>query len=200
MCVVGEKVEETYYVAGKDWCSSTESSKYVCTRGEKKIEVGGVVFGYFFSNILQFQIHEALCKASGQYKEDDPASRPLFKCDIYRSKEAGVLLSHMMQYGSSVPWNEALFTATGESRLDAKALREYFRPLEEWLLAENLRTGEFVGWIYDGDYCKYSIQTANLQVSGGYYNTAPSMFSSLNYVSILFVALMTLAYSYGRSD
>uniref|UniRef100_A0A8D8R5L9 Angiotensin-converting enzyme n=1 Tax=Cacopsylla melanoneura TaxID=428564 RepID=A0A8D8R5L9_9HEMI len=152
--------------------------------------------GYFVSNILQFQIHEALCKASGQYKPDDPSSKSLFKCDIYRSKEAGVLLSHMMQYGSSVPWNEALFTATGESRLDAKSLREYFRPLEEWLLAENLRTGEFVGWIYDGDYCKYSIQTANLQVSGGYYNTATSMFSYLNYVTLLIAALITLAHSY----
>jgi Angiotensin-converting enzyme. len=54
----------------------------------------------------------------------------------------------MMQFGSSVPWNEALFTATGESRLDANALREYFRPLEDWLVAENLRTGEFVGWTY----------------------------------------------------
>ncbi|KAL1454415.1 hypothetical protein WDU94_010674 [Cyamophila willieti] len=51
MCVVGEiggEVEKTYYggvgmVAGKDWCSSSESSKYVCTRGEKKMEVGGVV-------------------------------------------------------------------------------------------------------------------------------------------------------------
>ncbi|KAL1450355.1 hypothetical protein WDU94_002729 [Cyamophila willieti] len=30
-------------VAGKDWSSSSESSKYVCTRGEKKMEVGGVV-------------------------------------------------------------------------------------------------------------------------------------------------------------
>ncbi|KAI5727658.1 hypothetical protein M8J77_005279 [Diaphorina citri] len=150
---------------------------------------------YYVSNILQFQIHEALCKASGQYRADDPSSKPLFKCDIYRSKEAGVLLNHMMQFGSSVPWNEALFTATGESRLDANALREYFRPLEDWLVAENLRTGEFVGWTYDGDYCKYSIQTANLQVSGGYYNAAPSTFSSLNYSSLLLIVLATSLFS-----
>ncbi|KAJ8978211.1 hypothetical protein NQ317_002031 [Molorchus minor] len=61
-------------------------------------------------------------------------------------------------------------SGNGESRLDGSALREYFRPLEYWLRNENLRTGEFVGWLYDGDYCKQSIETAGLQVYGGFYN------------------------------
>jgi len=49
-------------------------------------------------------------------------------------------------------------------------LREYFAPLEEWLRLESLRTNEYVGWNYDGDYCKRSIETAGLQIFGGYYN------------------------------
>lgn len=84
-----------------------------------------------------------------------------------------------MERGSSVPWNEALFQVTGESRMDGSALREYFRPLEEWLRNENLRTQEFVGWVYDGDYCKQSIQTAGLQVYGGFYNAATHQTSSV---------------------
>ena len=58
----------------------------------------------------------------------------------------------MMRLGASVPWQEALYAATGESRLSGQALREYFRPLEEWLRSENLRTQEFVGWTYGKIY------------------------------------------------
>lgn len=61
----------------------------------------------------------------------------------------------IMTPGSSEPWIKVLFDATGETRLDGQALREYFRPLEEWLRSENIRTGEYVGWTYDGDYCKF---------------------------------------------
>lgn len=53
-----------------------------------------------------------------------------------------------METGSSVPWQKTLEDATGHVRLDGEAVREYFRPLEEWLRSENLRTGELVGWTY----------------------------------------------------
>ena len=72
--------------------------------------------------------------------------------------------SELMEKGSSLPWSETLSQAIGESRLSGAAMREYFRPLEDWLRNENLRTQEFVGWVYDGDYCKQSIETAGLQV------------------------------------
>lgn len=78
-----------------------------------------------------------------------------------------------MSKGASQPWQEVLQESLGEGRLDGSALREYFAPLEEWLRLENLRTNEYVGWNYDGDYCKRSIETANLQVFGGYYNKTP---------------------------
>lgn len=58
------------------------------------------------------------------------------------------LLRKLMEKGSSMPWSETLYEATGETRLDGSALREYFRPLEEWLRNENLRTQEYVGWNY----------------------------------------------------
>lgn len=60
-----------------------------------------------------------------------------------------------MEKGAEQPWQEVLQDVIGENRLDGSALREYFRPLEDWLRNENLRNNEFVGWIYDGDYCKH---------------------------------------------
>ncbi|KAI8423954.1 hypothetical protein MSG28_002624 [Choristoneura fumiferana] len=126
---------------------------------------------YFVSTVLQFQIHRALCERTGQFIPGDP-SRPLHKCDIYRNPEAGKILTRLMERGSSVPWTQTLQESIGESRLNGEALRDYFRPLEEWLRSENLRTGEYLGWSYDGDYCKFSIETAGLQVYGGFYNAA----------------------------
>ncbi|XP_065226305.1 angiotensin-converting enzyme-like [Planococcus citri] len=150
--------------------------------------------GYYFGTVLEFQIFRALCKAAGQYVEND-ARKPLHKCDIYRSREAGSILRRLMESGSSLPWQETLRLAIGENRLDASAVRDYFKPLEEWLRNENLRTGEFVGWVYDGDYCKYSIETANLQVYGGFYNNSNVLSFSL---SLLFISCLTVILSHTR--
>lgn len=76
-----------------------------------------------------------------------------------------------MAKGASQPWQEVLEETIGVNRLDGSALREYFAPLEEWLRQENLRNQEIVGWRYDGDYCKRSLETARLEIFGGYYNS-----------------------------
>ncbi|XP_043273718.1 angiotensin-converting enzyme [Venturia canescens] len=132
----------------------------------------------FVAGVLQFQLYRGLCQAAGQRFLDDPR-RPLHRCDFYRSPAAGRVLGRLMEKGSSRPWQDTLQEATGEFRLDGSALREYFRPLEDWLRTENLRNGEVVGWSYDGDYCKRSIETAGLQVFGsGFYNSAMNLHSS----------------------
>ncbi|KAK0085274.1 hypothetical protein PV325_005491 [Microctonus aethiopoides] len=132
-------------------------------------------------------LYRGLCQAAGQRYPDDPR-RPLHRCDFYRSPEAGRVLGRLMEKGSSRPWQDTLEEAIGEFRLDGSALREYFRPLEDWLRTENLRFGEIVGWSYDGDYCKRSIETAGLQVFGnGFYNSALSHQSSIILIAVLFL-------------
>jgi len=96
-----------------------------------------------------------------------------------------------MSKGASQPWQEVLEETLREGRLDGTALREYFAPLEEWLRQENLRTNEYVGWNYDGDYCKRSIETAGLQIFGGYYNGGNRPGSSSYLYPLIF-----LIYSY----
>ncbi|CAK9824619.1 Angiotensin-converting enzyme [Anthophora retusa] len=148
----------------------------------------------FVAGVLQFQLYRALCQAAGQRSVDDPR-RPLHRCDYYRSSEAGKILGKIMERGSSTPWQETLQEAIGEGTLDASALREYFRPLEDWLRTENLRNGDVVGWSYDGDYCKRSIETAGLQVYGsGFYNDASTINSRtiLPGILIIFLTIFTL--------
>lgn len=92
---------------------------------------------YFLAHILQFQFHRALCKTAGH-------TGPLHECSIFNSKDAGQKLWKMMQMGSSKPWPKALAAVTGKEQMDATALREYFGPLEKWLVEKN--KGQKCGW------------------------------------------------------
>ncbi|RVE59444.1 hypothetical protein OJAV_G00188490 [Oryzias javanicus] len=94
---------------------------------------------YFVSFIIQFQFHEALCKAANH-------NGPLHTCDIYQSKAAGKLLSDVMKLGYSQPWPEVMAMITNSSKMSAQPLMRYFEPLVQWLEQENQRNGDVIGW------------------------------------------------------
>lgn len=85
---------------------------------------------YFLAHVLQFQFHRALCREAGD-------TGPLNRCSIYANKKAGAKFQQMLEMGTSKPWPEALKAVTGEERLDATAMLEYFAPLKAWLDAQN---------------------------------------------------------------
>ncbi|MEM6367174.1 MAG: M2 family metallopeptidase [Myxococcota bacterium] len=92
---------------------------------------------YFLARVLQFQFHEALCKASGH-------EGPLYTCSIYGSEEAGNRMKAMLALGMSKPWPEALEAITGQREMDGRALIAYFQPLLSWL--EEANQGQTCGW------------------------------------------------------
>ncbi|XP_053555757.1 angiotensin-converting enzyme [Bombina bombina] len=94
---------------------------------------------YFVSFVIQFQFHEALCNAAKQVG-------PLYKCDIYQSKEAGKLLGDAMKLGSSKPWPDTMEVITGQRNMSAHALLKYFEPLTNWLIEQNTKNGDILGW------------------------------------------------------
>lgn len=94
---------------------------------------------YFLARILQFQFQRALCKEIGY-------SGPLHRCSIYGNKSAGTKLNTMLALGASKPWPEALETLTGEKKMDASALADYFAPLKVWLDEQNKANHYRVGW------------------------------------------------------
>ncbi|WP_338766352.1 M2 family metallopeptidase [Massilia sp. METH4] len=85
---------------------------------------------YFLANLLQFQFHRALCREAGH-------EGPLHQCSIYGNEKAGKKLQAMLELGTSNPWPEALKAISGEDRIDAGALLEYFAPLKAWLDEQN---------------------------------------------------------------
>ncbi|HEU4836891.1 MAG TPA: M2 family metallopeptidase [Pyrinomonadaceae bacterium] len=85
---------------------------------------------YFLAHILQFQFHRALCREAG-------FSGPLYQCSIYGNKKAGDKLKAMLAMGASEPWPTALKAMTGEDKMDATAILDYFAPLKTWLDQQN---------------------------------------------------------------
>ena len=85
---------------------------------------------YFLAAILQFQFHRALCREAG-------FSGPLYQCSIYGNKKAGEKLKAMLAMGLSEPWPTALKAMTGEDKMDATAIIDYFAPLKTWLDQQN---------------------------------------------------------------
>jgi peptidyl-dipeptidase A len=94
---------------------------------------------YFLADILQFQFHRALCRQAG-YKG------PLNRCSIYNNKEAGARLNKMLEMGQSKPWPDALYEMTGERKMDATAIIDYFAPLKKWLDEQNAKDGAKLDW------------------------------------------------------
>ncbi len=85
---------------------------------------------YFLAHILQFQFHRALVRAAG-------FDGPIHRGSIYGSKEAGRRLGAMLTMGAEHEWPAALEAVTGERRMDARGLLEYFAPLRRWLDEQN---------------------------------------------------------------
>ena len=66
---------------------------------------------YFLAHILQFQLYRAMCREAGH-------TGPLHRCSFFGSREAGAKLARMLEAGQSQPWQETLFTMTGERQFD----------------------------------------------------------------------------------
>jgi len=85
---------------------------------------------YFLAHILQFQFHRALVRTAG-------VDGPLHRASIYGSVSAGKRLREMLAMGGSREWPDALEAVTGERRMEATGLLEYFAPLKRWLDEQN---------------------------------------------------------------
>ncbi|MFN0118945.1 MAG: M2 family metallopeptidase, partial [Blastocatellia bacterium] len=87
---------------------------------------------YFIAHVIQFQLHRALAREAG-------ATGPLHRASIFNSKAAGAKLKQMLEMGQSRPWPEALKAVTGEDKMDATAVLDYFAPLKKWLDEQNAK-------------------------------------------------------------
>lgn len=73
-------------------------------------------------------------RAGGQEGDGEPTGAD-FSC----RREA-------LKLGFSKPWPEAMELITGQPNMSADALMSYFEPLMTWLVQENKKNGEVLGW------------------------------------------------------
>jgi len=85
---------------------------------------------YFLAYVLEFQFYKAACEQAGW-------TGPLHRCTIYGNTEIGARFNRMLEMGASKPWPDALEAFTGQRRMDAGAMVDYFQPLMVWLEAQN---------------------------------------------------------------
>lgn len=52
----------------------------------------------------------------------------------------------MLSLGASKPWPEALAVVTGEPKMNANGLIEYFKPVLDFIKAENVKNKVMIGW------------------------------------------------------
>ena len=92
---------------------------------------------YFLAHIYEFQFYRAACRQAGW-------KGPLNRCTVYRNTEVGRRFNAMLAMGQSKPWPDALEAFTGERDIDARAIVDYFAPLDLWLKQQT--KGESCGW------------------------------------------------------
>ncbi|XP_036611538.1 angiotensin-converting enzyme-like [Trichosurus vulpecula] len=84
--------------------------------------------------------YQGLCPPVPRSEEDfDPGSKFHIPGNVPYIRD-------VMKLGFSKPWPEAMKMITGQYNMSAKPLMKYFKPLLDWLIAENVRQEEVLGW------------------------------------------------------
>lgn len=143
----GEITPEQYNIAWWELREKYQGVKAPIARSEADFDPGAKYHvpgnvpytRYFLAHILQFQFHQSLCEIAGD-------NGPVHRCSIYGNKEAGAKLNTMLEMGQSKPWPEALAAVTGTKEMDAKAVLDYFAPLQTWLDEQNSTANRQCGW------------------------------------------------------
>lgn len=58
----------------------------------------------------------------------------------------------MLSLGLSKPWPDAIEVLTGQRKMEATALLEFFKPLQDWLEKTNKENNVHIGW--DSEFSK----------------------------------------------
>jgi len=89
----------------------------------------GQYYDYALSYALLFQMHDHIAR---KILKQDPHNT-----DYYGNKGVGEFLRTLMAPGASRDWRDVLKETTGHD-LDAQALVDYFKPLQDWLVEQNV--------------------------------------------------------------
>lgn len=85
-------------------------------------------YDYALSSVILHQLHDHICRTI--------LHEPPQTATYWERPEVGTYLMEILKPGATRDWSELMIEATGEP-LSARAMLEYFRPLQTWLEAQN---------------------------------------------------------------
>ncbi len=87
-------------------------------------------YDYAMAYLMKYQLHDHIAR---RILRQDPR-----RCNYYGNREVGRWLNEVLSLGATRDWRQVIREKTGEE-LSTRAMREYFRPLVEFLQRENGR-------------------------------------------------------------
>ena len=98
----------------------------------------------------------------------------------------------MLKLGSSRPWQEAMQQISGQTKMDAQALMDYFKPLTDWLVEQN--RGQDISWDETCPYGTFEGMTTPTPTDTTPMSGAPSQTCTCLYmlISLLLINLLRI--------
>ncbi|CAD5220958.1 unnamed protein product [Bursaphelenchus xylophilus] len=117
-----------------------DEAKYDAVIAPEIVQQHAPASRHVVSYIAQFQILKALCGANSTLSDG-----------CVPEKNAADKLMFLMKKGASISWLDVLEELTGQRKLDAQPLLEYYEPLLDWLRRANEQSNVFIGWNGEGE-------------------------------------------------
>jgi peptidyl-dipeptidase A len=92
-------------------------------------------YNYAMATVFKYQMHDYICR--------NILHQDVHAADYSNRKDVGAFLKTFMEKGATVDWRKLLKDTTGEN-LSTRAMADYFKPLTQWLEAQN--KGRQIGW------------------------------------------------------
>ena len=92
-------------------------------------------YNYAMATVFKFQMHDYICRHI--------LHQDVHNANYANRKDVGDFLRKFLSKGATVDWKKLLKDTTGED-LSTRAMADYFKPLTQWLEAQN--RGRQIGW------------------------------------------------------
>lgn len=86
---------------------------------------------------------------------DIKTTHALYRGSTISPPTSSPFVRNMLELGKSQSWTRALETISGDTRMNARPLMDYFQKLYDWLRADNIKHNRFVGWDTGVEPCEY---------------------------------------------
>lgn len=161
------------------------ASAKVCRSGLVKADCFEIMYMSWWKNKQeQLHTHEAFTSKWKRWK------MCAFTCSLIIISRFVCSFRAMLQMGASKPWPDALEALTGTRQMNARAIRDYFEPLEKWLQETNRANGDVPGW---------SLKRVQSQAGSNIWNEAIILLLLVVYpVTYLTVKIFRKVQSFGQ--